>query len=148
MTRPWSLVQVEQWSKHDSKKPRDQTREDEKLRGPSQKTVESCGTRSIIQSEEKLTTRAHMQIRKDSWRLGNQHRAKEAAGWADVGPGRPAQASRPSPFHGPVSPTFDLAAIRAIYSPEARSHESTHSSSAGEEQRREGHHLYNTPGVY
>jgi hypothetical protein len=30
-----------------------------------------------------------------------------------------AQAGRPSPFRGPVSPPFDLAAIRAIYSPEA-----------------------------
>jgi hypothetical protein len=65
MTRPWSLVQVNQWGEHDSKKPRDQTREDEKLRGPSQKSVESCGTRSFIQFEEKLTTRAHMQKGKD-----------------------------------------------------------------------------------
>jgi hypothetical protein len=47
----------------------------------------------------------------------------------------------PSPFPGPVSPAFDLAAIRAIYSPEARCHRSMHSSSAAEEQRREGHHL-------
>jgi hypothetical protein len=76
-----------------------------------------------------------MQIREDSRRLGNQHRAKEAADWVEVGPGRP------SPFRGPVAPPFDLAAIWAIYSPEARSHASTHSSSAPEEQRREGHHL-------
>jgi hypothetical protein len=52
-----------------------------------------------------------------------------------------AQAGRPNPFQGPVDPPFDLAAIRTIYSPEARSHGSTHSSSAAEEQRREGHHL-------
>jgi hypothetical protein len=39
------------------------------------------------------------------------------------------------------STPFDLAAIRTIYSPEARSHTSTHSSSAAEEKRREGHHL-------
>jgi hypothetical protein len=38
-------------------------------------------------------------------------------------------------------PPFDLAAIRTIYSPEARSHASTYSSSAGKEQRREEHHL-------
>jgi hypothetical protein len=31
--------------------------------------------------------------------------------------------------------------IKAIYSPETRSHTSTHSPSAAEEQRREGHHL-------
>jgi hypothetical protein len=75
-----------------------------------------------------------------SRRLENQHRAKEATGWARVGPGRWAQADRPSPFRGPVSP-LDLAAIRAIYSPEAKSHASIHSSSTAEEQRREGHHL-------
>jgi hypothetical protein len=46
------------------------------------------------------------------------------------------------PFQGPVDPPpFDLAAIWTIYSPEARSHASTHSSSAAEEQRREGRHL-------
>jgi hypothetical protein len=77
-----------------------------------------------------------MQIREDSRRLRNQHRAKEVAGWAEVGPGRPAQ-----PISWPSRPPFDLAAIRTIYSPEARSHASTHSSSAAEEQRREGHHL-------
>jgi hypothetical protein len=74
-----------------------------------------------------------MQIREDSRRLGNQHRAKEGAGWAEVGLGRPAQ-----PISWPSRPPFDLAAIRAIYSLKARSHASTHSSSAAEEQRREG----------
>jgi hypothetical protein len=91
MTRPWSPVQVKKWSKHDSEKPRDQTREDEKLRGPSGKTAKSCEIRSFIQFEVKLMTRAHMHIREDSRGPGNQHRAKEAAGWAEVGPGRPAQ---------------------------------------------------------
>jgi hypothetical protein len=50
--------------------------------------------------------------------------------------------SRPSA--GPKwakSTPFDLAAIRTIYSSEAKSHTSTHSPSAAEEQRREGHHL-------
>jgi hypothetical protein len=50
--------------------------------------------------------------------------------------GRPAQ-----PTSRPSRPPFDLAAIQAIYSPEARLHASTHSLSASEEQRREGHHL-------
>jgi hypothetical protein len=36
---------------------------------------------------KRLTTRVHMQIREDSRRLGNRHRAKEAAGWDEVGPG-------------------------------------------------------------
>jgi hypothetical protein len=69
-----------------------------------------------------------MQIREDSRRLGNQHRAKEAAGWAEVGPGRPAQ-----PISWPSRPPFDLAAIRAIYSPKAMSHASIHLSSTAKE---------------
>jgi hypothetical protein len=36
---------------------------------------------------------------------------------------------------------FALAAIRDIYSPLTESHASYNSSSAAEEQRREGHHL-------
>jgi hypothetical protein len=35
---------------------------------------------------------------------------------------------------------FDLAAIQTIYSPLAKSHGRIHSSSAVEEQRKEGHH--------
>jgi hypothetical protein len=73
-----------------------------------------------------------MQKGERSRRLGNRHRVKEAANWAEVGRGRPAQ-----PISGPSQPPFDLAAIRTICSPEAKSH----SSSATEEQRREGHHL-------
>jgi hypothetical protein len=90
----------------------------------------------FIQSEGKLTTRAHMQMAEDSRRLGNRHRAKEATGWAEVVPGRPAQ-----PISWPSQPPFDLAAIRAIYSSEARRHAFTDSPSTVEEKRREGHHL-------
>jgi hypothetical protein len=57
-----------------------------------------------------------------------------------MGLGWSAQAGRPSPFRGRVTP-FDLASIQTIYSPEAKSHTSTHFSSVAEEQRREGHHL-------
>jgi hypothetical protein len=56
-----------------------------------------------------------------------------------MGLGRSVQAGRPSPFQGPVGPPFDLGASRAIYSPLTKSHTSIHSSSAAEEQRREGH---------
>jgi hypothetical protein len=63
-----------------------------------------------------------MQIREDSRRLGNKHRLAQ-------------------PISGLIQTPFDLATIRSIYSPKARSHASTHSSSAAEEQRREGHHL-------
>jgi hypothetical protein len=80
-------------------------------------------------------TRAHMQKGKDLDDSGTDtERRRQLTGqkWAQVG--------RPSPFQGPVTP-FDVAAIRAIYSPEAESHTSIHSSSSTEEQRREGHHL-------
>jgi hypothetical protein len=116
-------------------------REDDKLRGPNQKSAESCKTRSYVQFVEKLTTKAYMQKGEGSRKLGNRHHAKEAAGWAWMGPGRPAQADRPSPVQGPFASSFDLAVIRAIYSPGVESHASSNSSLAVEEQRREGHHL-------
>jgi hypothetical protein len=76
---------------------RDQTWEDDKLRGPSLKSVESCETRSFVQLGEKQATRAHMQKGEGSRRLGKQYWAKEAVDWADMGPGGPAQLiSRPS----------------------------------------------------
>jgi hypothetical protein len=58
-----------------------------------------------------------------------------------MGPGRPAQAGQPSLVQGSFVPFFALAANRAIYSPVAESHGGWNSSSAAEEQRREGHHL-------
>jgi hypothetical protein len=83
---------------------KDQAREDDKLGGPSQKSAESCETRSFVQFGEKLTTRAHMQNGERSRRLGKQHLAKEATNWAEMGPGHLSQAGRPSPFRGPVAP--------------------------------------------
>jgi hypothetical protein len=77
-----------------------------------------------------------MQKGEGSKRIGNKRRAKEAADWAEMDPGRPAR-----PIPGPSHPPFDLATIRAIYTPEAKSHASIHSSSSAEEQRKEGHHL-------
>jgi hypothetical protein len=56
-------------------------------------------------------------------------------------PRRPAEASGPTQFQAQSTPPFVLAAIWAIYSPEAKRHASIHSSSVAEEQRREGHHL-------
>jgi hypothetical protein len=81
-----------------------------------------------------------MQKGEGSRRLGNRRHAKEAGNWAWMGPGRSAQAGRPSPVQGPFALSFDLAAIRAIYSPGVESHASINSPSAAEAQRREGHH--------
>jgi hypothetical protein len=64
-----------------------------------------------------------------SRRLWNQRRAKEATNWAEMGPGWPAQ-----PISRLSRPPFDLGASRAIYSPLTKSHTSTNSSSAAEEQ--------------
>jgi hypothetical protein len=69
----------------------------------------------------------------DSGTDATQRRQATGLGWD--------QAGRPSPFQGPFASPFDLAAIRAIYSPGVKSHASLHSSSTAEEQRREGHHL-------
>jgi hypothetical protein len=66
----------------------------------------------------------------DSGRLGKQHRAKEAAGWAEVGHGRPAQ-----PTSRPSLPPFDLATSQAIYYPLTESHAGIHLSPTAEEQR-------------
>jgi hypothetical protein len=65
---------------------------------------------------------------------------KPGPNWVETDPGRLAQASRPSPFCARFGAPFDLAAIRTIYSPLAKSHERIDSSSAAEEQRKEGHH--------
>jgi hypothetical protein len=65
-----------------------------------------------------------------SRRLRKQRRAKEAADWAELGPGRPAQ-----PISRPSRPPFDLDASRAIYSPPDREPRSMNSSSAAKEQR-------------
>jgi hypothetical protein len=123
MTIPWRSVQVMQWSKHDSKKPRDQARENEKLRGPGQKSAESCGIRSFIQFGEKLTTRAHMHKGKDLEDSGTdtgRRRPRTGPKWAQAGRPRPA-----GPVHFRAqSPPFDLSASRAIYSPLTESHTS------------------------
>jgi hypothetical protein len=47
----------------------------------------------------------------------------------------------PCPFLGPFTPSFDLDDPWTIYSPPTKSHASTHSPFAIEEQRREEHHF-------
>jgi hypothetical protein len=100
----------------------------------ARKNVESCETRSFIQFGQKLTTRAHMQKRGGSRRLGKKHWAKEATNWAKwAQAGRPRSAG-PACFEA-QSPPFDLGASRDIYSPLTESHASINSSSATKEQR-------------
>jgi hypothetical protein len=61
----------------------------------------------------------------------------EGGSWLGRSGPRPASQAH----FGAQSAPFDLDAIRAIDSPEAKSHTSINSSSAAEERRREGHHL-------
>jgi hypothetical protein len=65
-------------------------------------------------------TRAHMQKGEESRRLGSQSRAKEAANWAEVGPGRSAQVGRSSPFRDPVSPPLTYPPFRLFIAPRPR----------------------------
>jgi hypothetical protein len=81
-----------------------------------------------------------MQKGEGSRRLGSRRHAKDVGNWAWMGLGRSAQVGRPSPVQGPFASPFDLAAIRAIYIPGVKSNGERNSSSAAEEQRREGHH--------
>ena len=64
---------------------------------------------------------------------------KPGPNWAETGPGWSAQAGRPSPFRARFGTPFDLGDLRVIYSPRTSSHALSNSSSAAEEQRREGH---------
>jgi hypothetical protein len=139
MTRPWSPCKS---CNEANLTPRSQRLNTRRWQTPRTKP-EKC---RILQDKELCPIRREtddMDLHAEggtSRRHGNWHRAKEAVGWAWMGSGRTAQASRPSPVQCLFIPSFALAAIRAIYSPGVESHASSNSSSAAEEQRREGHH--------
>jgi hypothetical protein len=136
MTRPWSPVQVMQWSKLKSKKSGTWS---EKMTNSEYQTwkVLNLTRQGVMPSSERNWRHG------PTWRRGKhlgskgtdveQRRPRAGPGWA--------QAGRPSPVQGPFVPSFALAAIRAIYSPLTEIHAGENSSSAAEEQRREGHHL-------
>jgi hypothetical protein len=88
---------------------------------------------------KETTSKAHMQVHTNKESREKQAWRKSGPNRAETGLGQPARADRPSPFRAQFDAPFDLAASRAIYSPLAESHEKIHSSSAVEEQRREGH---------
>jgi hypothetical protein len=76
-------------------------------------------------------SKAHMQVQtnKESREKQPGRKSRPNRAWAD----------RPSPFQARFDTPFDLATIRTIYSPLAKSHGKILSSSTAEEQRREGH---------
>jgi hypothetical protein len=135
MTRPWSPVQVMQWSKLNSKKPVTQP---EKMTNSEDQTrkVSNLARQGVMSNSERNwrhgpTCRRGKHL-EDSGTDTMQRRPRAGPGWA--------QAGQPNPVQSPFAPSFALAAIRAIYSPEVESNASSNSSSATEEQRREGHH--------
>jgi hypothetical protein len=81
---------------------------------------------------KEMTSKAHMQVH-------TNRESREKQPGQRLGPKR-AQVGRPSPFRARFGTPFDLAAIWTIYSPLTKSHGGIDSSSAVEEQRREGHH--------
>jgi hypothetical protein len=85
-------------------------------------------------------SKAHMQVHTNKELHEKQLGKKPVPNRAKMGLGWPAWADRPSPFRARFDVPFDLAASRAIYSPLVERHGEIHSSSATEEQRREGHH--------
>jgi hypothetical protein len=130
MTRPWSPVQVKQWSEHDSKSPGTQPKKMTNSEDLARKVPNLARQGTSSNSERNWPQGPKCRRGKDledsetnvGWR-----RPRTGMKWAQVG--------RPSPFRGPVAPPFDLGASRAIYSPLTESHTSINSSSAAEEQR-------------
>jgi hypothetical protein len=83
---------------------------------------------------------AHMQVHTNGESWEKQPGQKSGLNWAKSSLGRPDQAGRRSPFWAWFGAPFYLATLQIIYSAPAKIHASIHSSSAAEEQRREGHH--------
>jgi hypothetical protein len=119
------------------------------LRSPGTKPEKMKNSEDPVRKLPNLAGQGASSNPKRKWRQGptcKRGKALEESGSktrqsrSSAGP-KWAQAGRPSPFPSPVDPPLDLAAIQTIYSPEAKSHTSIHSSSAAEEQRIEGHHL-------
>jgi hypothetical protein len=140
MRRPWSPVQVKQWSEHDSKKFKEQTVKEKNFKDRTwTENAKACATRSPIQTAEKLVPRAHMKMRKSSRR----HEKRQWRRRVRDGPGGPRSTGlgrSPIPFLGPFTAPFDLDDPRTIYSPPAKSQTSIHAPFVIEEQWWEGHH--------
>jgi hypothetical protein len=110
-----------------------------KSSGTQPKNGEAWITRIQALTAKETTSKAHMQVHTNKESREKQPGRKPGPNWAETGLGRPAWADRASPFRARFDAPFDLAAIRTIYSPLAKSHGRILSSSAAEEQRREEH---------
>jgi hypothetical protein len=88
---------------------------------------------------KETTLKAYMQVHTNKESCEKQPGKKPGPNRAETSLGQPAWADQPSPFRARFDAPFDLAALRTISRPVAKSHKEIHSSSAAEEQRREGH---------
>jgi hypothetical protein len=109
-------IQVMQWSKLDSKKPGTKPEKMTNSEDLSRKVLNLAGQGATSNSERNWwqgpTCRKGKDL-EDSGTDTTRMRQATGPGWA--------QAGRPGPFQGPVAPSpFDLATIRAIYSPGSR----------------------------
>jgi hypothetical protein len=102
-----------------------------KSSGTQPENNKACIARIQALTMKETTSKAHMQVHTNK-------ESREKQMWRKPGP-KQAWADRPNPFRARFDAPFDLAAIRTIYRPLAKSHEGIHSSSAIEDQRREGH---------
>jgi hypothetical protein len=135
VTRPWSPVQVMQWSKLNSKKSGTSSEKMTNSKDLTRKVPNLVRQGAMSNSERNGWQGPTCRRGKHLEDTGTDNKQRRPR----AGPGL-AQADRPSPVQGLFVPSFDLAAIRAIYSPGVESHTSSNLSSAVEEQRREGHH--------
>jgi hypothetical protein len=100
----------------------------------------SLNSKIQVLTVKETTSKAHIQVHTNKESREKQPGKKPGPNRAETSLGRLTWAERPSPFRARFYAPFDLATLRTIYSPVAKSHAERHSSSAAEEQRREGHH--------
>jgi hypothetical protein len=98
----------------------------------------SLDSKTKILTAKETMSKVHMQVHTNKESREKQAWRKLGPDWAETGLGRPAWADWPSPLRARFDTPFDLAVSQAIYSSLAESHKEIHSSSAAEEQRREG----------
>jgi hypothetical protein len=131
------MTRVKTRDEHDSKWPEDRSVNVQIFRDSTRKQRSLDGKHSSLNREGNDIKGPHASAHK--WGVTREAtRRKQGANWAEMGPGRSAQASRPSPFRAQFGTPFDLAALQTIYSPPAKSHREIHSSFVAEERRREG----------
>jgi hypothetical protein len=134
MTRPWSPVQVKQWSEHDSKSPGTQPEKMTNSEDLGRKVLnlarQGASTNSETNWRQGPTCRRGKDLEHSGTNVGRR-RPRNGPKWAQVRQPRP---TGPARFEAQSAP-FDLGASQGIYSPLTESHASTNSSSAAEEQR-------------